>query len=216
MPRPKNIVTILLSLFVVGSLFYALNSTSTLSDPKPLSPTSGSTTTSNIDDNNDAVKIQIQGKSLETVETAFMPKMVNETLKAELGRSSWRLFHTILARYSEKPTDLEKNTLSAYIDLFAKVYPCGDCARHFQKLLAKYPPQLNSRQIASVWGCHIHNKVNERLQKPEYDCSNILEDYDCGCGTDELDADSTLEGKNLKELQDHLKFDIKKEGKQLG
>lgn len=86
------------------------------------------------------------------VAQAFMPKMANETLKAELGRASWRLFHTILARYPDEPSTHERTTLGNYIQLFAQVYPCGDCARHFQQLLNKYPPQTKSRKTAALWG----------------------------------------------------------------
>ncbi|CAD1812772.1 FAD-linked sulfhydryl oxidase ERV2 [Candida parapsilosis] len=135
------------------------------------------------------------------VAQAFMPKMANETLKAELGRASWRLFHTILARYPDEPSTHERTTLGNYIQLFAQVYPCGDCARHFQQLLNKYPPQTKSRKTAALWGCDIHNKVNDRLKKPQYDCTKILENYDCGCGSDEQEADSTLKGESLSHLK---------------
>lgn len=139
--------------------------------------------------------------NLELTETPFMPKMANETLKAQLGNAAWKLFHTILARFPEEPSIQEQQTLSQYIHLFAQVYPCGDCARHFQQLLQKYPPQTTSRIIASTWGCDIHNKVNKRLDKPEYDCSKILEDYDCGCGSDEKEEDSTLTSQALGSLR---------------
>lgn len=146
-------------------------------------------------------------------ETPFMPKMANETLKAQLGNASWRLFHTILARYPDVPTKQEQSTLQQYIHLFAQVYPCGDCARHFTKLLQKYPPQTKSRKTAALWGCDIHNKVNERLDKPEYDCTTILEDYDCGCGSDEKEPDYTLGN----ESQEHLRnIEISNEQKQRG
>jgi FAD-linked sulfhydryl oxidase len=131
------------------------------------------------------------------VDTPFMPSMANETLKAELGNAAWRLFHTILARYPERPTPTQRNHLDSYIASFAQVYPCGDCARHFIKLLEKYPPQTGSRINAALWGCAIHNKVNERLGKPQYDCSTILEDYDCGCGADEQ-QDQEVEPKGSK------------------
>lgn len=144
---------------------------------------------------------------------AFMPKMANETLKAELGRATWRLFHTILARYPDEPSEHERTTLTNYITLFAQVYPCGDCARHFQKLLSKYPPQTKSRKTAALWGCDIHNKVNERLKKPQYDCTKILEDYDCGCGDDEEAPDYTLKGESIKHLQG---LKVEKEEKQRG
>ncbi|GEQ68690.1 hypothetical protein JCM33374_g2358 [Metschnikowia sp. JCM 33374] len=138
----------------------------------------------------------------EFTETPFMPKMANETLKAQLGNSAWHLFHTILARYPDKPSISEKSTLKQYIHLFAQVYPCGDCARHFTQLLAKYPVQVESRKTAALWGCHIHNKVNERLEKPIYDCTTILEDYDCGCGKDEQEEDSTLGNETVEHLRE--------------
>lgn len=148
-------------------------------------------------------------------ETPFMPKMANETLKAQLGNAAWRLFHTILARYPEDPSQQEQVTLNQYIHLFAQVYPCGDCARHFQGLLSKYPPQIKSRKTAALWGCHVHNKVNERLEKPEYDCTTILEDYDCGCGSDEKEDDKTLGNENMEHLRS-IKIDEKEESPQLG
>lgn len=153
------------------------------------------------------------GLSTDFTETPFMPKMANETLKAQLGNSAWRLFHTILARYPENPSQQEQSTLGQYIQLFAQVYPCGDCARHFQGLLKKYPPQTRNRKTAALWGCHVHNKVNERLGKPEYDCTHILEDYDCGCGSDEQEEDSTLANKSLNNLK---KVDLQEEQEQLG
>lgn len=149
-------------------------------------------------------------QQVEFTETPFMPKMANETLKAQLGNASWKLFHTILARYPAKPTVQERNTLENYIQLFAQVYPCGDCARHFQKLLKKYPPQTSSRKTAALWGCHVHNIVNEKLHKDEYDCTTILEDYDCGCGDDEKEKDYTLKGESMEHLR-QIKIDEKKD-----
>jgi FAD-linked sulfhydryl oxidase len=112
------------------------------------------------------------------------PKLENATAKAELGRASWKLLHTMMARFPDKPTADDSLALKSYIQLFARLYPCGDCARHFQKLLAKYPPQVGSRSAAAVWACFVHNEVNKRLEKPAFDCNNIGDFYDCGCGED--------------------------------
>lgn len=159
-------------------------------------------------------KVEVsEGNAQEVSEitvTPFMPKMADETLKAKLGNSAWHLLHTVLARYPAEPTEQEKATLKQYIQLFAQVYPCGDCARHFQKLLKKFPPQVSSRKTAALWGCHIHNQVNERLKKPEYDCTTILEDYDCGCGSDEKEKDFTLGNKSMEHLRE-VKVDQKGE-----
>jgi hypothetical protein len=61
----------------------------------------------------------------------------------------------------------------------------GECAVHFQELLSKYPPQTSSRETACQWGCHIHNKVRESLDKEVFDCGTIAEHYKCGCAEDE-------------------------------
>ncbi|KAI3406521.1 hypothetical protein KGF56_000653 [Candida oxycetoniae] len=175
-------------------------------------PLQGSTSDETVDGNHGNQPVSAEETGRYTT-TAFMPKMANEELKQELGRASWRLFHTILARYPDKPTQQEETTLFTYIQLFAQVYPCGDCARHFQKLLAQFPPQTKSRKTAAIWGCYIHNKVNQRLKKNEYDCTTILKDYDCGCGSDELESDYTLKGESMEKLRN---LRLEKEGLQKG
>ncbi|CAO3610158.1 unnamed protein product [Cunninghamella blakesleeana] len=111
----------------------------------------------------------------------IMNRLNNATIKAELGRSTWKLIHTMVGRYPETPTAEERKTLNDFIYLFSRLYPCGECAEHFQKLLEDYPPQTSSRIAASQWACAIHNKVNERLKKPIFDCSEIEAKYPCGC-----------------------------------
>lgn len=108
-------------------------------------------------------------------------KMQNQTARAELGRAGWRFLHTVLAQYPEEPSEDERETLVGFLHLFSRVYPCRECAEHFQIYLKKYPPQVSSRQTAMMWGCDVHNKVNVRLGKPVFDCAYIHELYDCGC-----------------------------------
>ncbi|KAJ4380115.1 hypothetical protein N0V86_004424 [Didymella sp. IMI 355093] len=116
---------------------------------------------------------------------AIAPKLGNETAKAELGRAAWKLLHTNFARFPEKPTDEEKEALRQYVHLFQRLYPCGECAEHFGQVLKKYPPQVSSQKAAAQWGCFVHNVVNKRLKKPEFDCEEIAKHYDCGCADDE-------------------------------
>lgn len=93
--------------------------------------------------------------------------------------------HTVTARFPEKPTPDDRKALEAFIYLFGRLYPCGDCAEHFRKMLADYPPQTSSRTAAAGWLCFIHNLVNERLEKPVFDCATIGDFYDCGCGDED-------------------------------
>jgi len=120
---------------------------------------------------------------------AIAEKLGNETAKAELGRAAWKVLHTTFARFPDKPSAEESQALKQYIHLFQRLYPCGECATHFGELLLKFPPQTSSRSAAAAWGCHVHNEVNKKLDKPLFDCSNIGDFYDCGC------ADGDEKGK---------------------
>ncbi|KAH9815265.1 ERV/ALR sulfhydryl oxidase domain-containing protein [Melampsora americana] len=131
----------------------------------------------------------LKGKSI-------MPKMGNATAKAELGRATWKFMHTMTQRFPEHPTSDERAALKAFIYLFSRLYPCGECAHHFQLLLQQYPPQTSSRNAASLHLCSLHNLVNERLGKPEYNCTTLAENYDCGCAHD--DPDEKTEGNQTK------------------
>ncbi|KAH8827876.1 ERV/ALR sulfhydryl oxidase domain-containing protein [Flagelloscypha sp. PMI_526] len=112
----------------------------------------------------------------------IMPKLGNATAKAALGRSTWKLLHTMTLRYPEHPTEDEREAFESYFHLLSRLYPCGECATEFQQLLKKYPVQTSSRRSAATWLCMLHNQVNDRLQKPEFDCAHLDDEYDCGCG----------------------------------
>lgn len=153
-------------------------------------------------------KVQDEGVASDSKQMkSIMPSMPDPETKKEVGRASWKYFHTLLARFPDEPSEEERQKLSTFIQLYAELYPCGECSYHFVKMLQKYPPQTSSRTTAALWGCHVHNIVNEYLGKPEYDCATILKDYDCGCGDEN--------GK----INDDLKLNkvsIEKEGKQGG
>lgn len=124
------------------------------------------------------------GKDVERVEGVIMPKMGNATAKAALGRSTWHFLHTMTLRFPDKPTKAESDTLRNFFLNFAQLYPCGECARHFQQLITELPPQISSRMGASLWLCAVHNEVNKSLGKEEFPCDKLDESYDCGCGDD--------------------------------
>lgn len=128
-----------------------------------------------------------------------MRRDANMTYRAELGRATWRFLHTMAARFPDKPTKDERTTFETFIHLFARLYPCGDCAQHFRDILAKYPPQSGSRSAAAGWLCYAHNLVNERLKKPAFDCNTIGDFYDCGCADDDKKKKEAAAGDEKKE-----------------
>ncbi|TKY87211.1 hypothetical protein EX895_003888 [Sporisorium graminicola] len=119
---------------------------------------------------------------VERVDGVIMPKMANATAKAALGRSTWHFLHTMTLRFPEKPTPQESETMRSFFINFAQLYPCGECARHFQQLIKGLPPQVGSRKSVSWWLCSVHNEVNKSLGKDEFPCDKLDESYDCGCG----------------------------------
>lgn len=54
---------------------------------------------------------------------AIMGKIGNATVKAELGRAAWKLFHTTMAKFPDEPSQDEQTALFSYIHLFARLYP---------------------------------------------------------------------------------------------
>ncbi|KAI1422882.1 ERV/ALR sulfhydryl oxidase domain-containing protein [Xylaria sp. FL1777] len=179
-------ITILITIVVAGFVLLSFTTSSLGSISGVPSVIHDSTLAKGTTSEENAAFGSLPGSILEGGSIA--PKLENATIKAELGRASWKLFHTMMARFPEKPTEEDSLALKTYIQLFARLYPCGDCASHFQKLIKKFPPQISSRNSAAGWACHVHNQVNERLEKPLFDCNNIGDFYDCGCGDDKKAA----------------------------
>jgi len=138
----------------------------------------------------------------------IMSKLGNATAKAELGRATWKLLHTMTLRYPETPTQDERDALNNYFHLTSRLYPCGECAAEFQQLLKKYPPQTSTRRAAATWLCVIHNEVNARLHKPEFDCANLDATYDCGCGDDPVGASSSGTNDPMDMERDPARDDV--------
>ncbi|CEH19578.1 thiol oxidase [Ceraceosorus bombacis] len=111
-----------------------------------------------------------------------MAKLGNESAKAELGRATWKFLHTMTLRFPDEPSASDREALLSFFHLFSRLYPCGECAEHFQQLLRDLPPQTSSRLAAAGWLCAAHNRVNARLGKAEFPCDKLDETYDCGCG----------------------------------
>lgn len=96
----------------------------------------------------------------------------------EIGIAGWTILHTVTIAYPENPTFDQKNNMLIFFQYFAKVYPCAVCSQHFQMEIAQDPPRTESRDELTQWLCRIHNRVNVRLGKPEFDCANLYKRWD--------------------------------------
>ena len=131
------------------------------------------------------------------VQKPIMSAMTNATLKAELGRASWTLLHTIAGKFPLFPSETDKKLFVDYVHLFALVYPCGDCALHFQTVLRHLPVVASSRKETVLWACQAHNIVNKRLDKAQFDCKLAAEKWKCGCDEEEQKLENSGQDKKV-------------------
>jgi FAD-linked sulfhydryl oxidase len=95
-----------------------------------------------------------------------------------IGNSGWTILHTTTMVYPDNPTDEQQENMANFFKYFAIVYPCTICSTHFQKELAEDPPKTESRQELTQWLCRVHNRVNQRLGRPDFPCAQIYARWD--------------------------------------
>ncbi|KAL7053712.1 hypothetical protein AAHC03_026895 [Spirometra sp. Aus1] len=114
--------------------------------------------------------------------------------KTGLGRATWTLLHTMAAYYPNHPTYEQKVSMEKFFSSFADFFPCKYCAMDFQKNIKKHPVDVSNRRNLSGWLCMQHNLVNEKLKKPLFDCSKVLERWRHGWADGSCDL-SVEDGK---------------------
>jgi len=114
------------------------------------------------------------------ISTAMIPREVSDTDPCpvdseKLGRATWTFLHTMAAYFPERPSQQDRQEITTFFDALSKFYPCNVCAEHLREELKTNRPEASSGWSLSLWLCQLHNKVNERLGKPAFNCSKVLE-----------------------------------------
>ena len=103
--------------------------------------------------------------------------------REQLGRQSWGFLHMVSTTAPDNISPELREQINAFIYLFGKVYPCKLCANYFMRTLKKMGEfKGNTRMEFMDYMCQLHNRVNKRLKKPQYDCDMVPAEWGtCDC-----------------------------------
>ena len=95
------------------------------------------------------------------------------------GPHYWFMIHTIAISYPLRPNAVTKKKYYDFIQNLPLFIPIESIATNFEKLLDEYPvsPYLDTRDSFIRWTHFVHNKINERLEKPKITLAQFYEKY---------------------------------------
>jgi len=95
------------------------------------------------------------------------------------GPHYWFMLHTIAMSYPNYPNTVTKKKYYEFTQNLPMFLPIESIATDFSKLLDMYPvtPYLDSKDAFIRWMHFIHNKINEKLEKPKISLNQFYIDY---------------------------------------
>lgn len=95
------------------------------------------------------------------------------------GPPFWFTLHTIAMTYPHNPNDITKKKYYEFIQNLPLFIPVEQMGNDFNKLLEEYPitPYLDSRKSLVKWMHFIHNKINEKMEKPKISLNDFYIKY---------------------------------------
>jgi len=95
------------------------------------------------------------------------------------GPHYWFFLHTIAMTYPIRPNDVTKKKYYEFIQNLPLFIPVEAMGNEFSKLLEQYPiiTYLDSRDSFIRWMHFIHNKINEKLEKPKISINDFYIKY---------------------------------------
>jgi hypothetical protein len=84
------------------------------------------------------------------------------------GPHYWFFLHTVAMTYPHHPNAVTKKKYYEFVQNLPLFIPVEEISKEFEKLLDVYPitPYLDNRDSFTRWMHFIHNKINEKLEKP--------------------------------------------------
>ena len=95
------------------------------------------------------------------------------------GPHYWFFIHTVAMTYPIRPNAVTKKKYYEFIQNLPLFIPIESISGEFSKLIDKYPvmPYLDNRESLIRWTHFIHNKINQKLEKPQISLSDFYIKY---------------------------------------
>jgi FAD-linked sulfhydryl oxidase len=95
------------------------------------------------------------------------------------GPHFWFFIHSVAMTYPKTPNDVTKKKYYEFIQNLHLFLPEEKISSSFKNLLADYPitPYLDNRESFVRWVWFIHNKINEKLEKPQITLEQFYKEY---------------------------------------
>jgi hypothetical protein len=95
------------------------------------------------------------------------------------GPHYWFFLNTIAISYPHYPNTITKKKYYEFIHNMPLFIPIESISTEFSKLIDNYPvtPYLDTRESFVRWVHFIHNKINEKLEKPKVSLNDFYINY---------------------------------------
>ena len=95
------------------------------------------------------------------------------------GPHYWFFLHTVAMTYPHHPNAVTKKKYYEFVQNLPLFIPVEQISKEFEKLIDLYPitPYLDNRDSFVRWMFFIHNKINEKLEKPEITLNDFYVEY---------------------------------------
>ncbi len=95
------------------------------------------------------------------------------------GPHYWFFLHTLAMTYPYHPNAVTKKKYYEFIQNLPLFIPVEQISKELEQMLDKYPitPYLDNRDSFVRWMHFIHNKINEKLEKPQISLNDFFIEY---------------------------------------
>eukprot|EP00873_Tetraselmis_striata_P033967 jgi/Tetstr1/454231/TSEL_041150.t1 len=113
------------------------------------------------------------------------------------GGPMWRTIHVVALGYPRNAPLQVREAYKAFYDSLRAVIPCAECRRGYIAIADALPVEaaLGNREDLFNWTVNVHNKVNEKLNRPPMTADYVRDVYIHG---GDGDGDPAVDRANMK------------------